>query len=313
MINVVYACNDAYVRQTIVSMVSVVKHNQEVKIYLIADNISEANKQMVRHQLERYGQVVHIVDIETVLPGELHLNEEDRHPRTIYAKLFLDHIVIEKRVLYLDSDVLVEGSLKPLFERNMKHELVAGVLMPYSQKVKAGINAPIRQPYICDGVVLFNMEFWRNEYKLKECVDYIDSYDGNPPMLSEGTLNHICENMIGVLEPRYNLMPSMLMYTLKQMRQLFKADYYYRDEVSMEAAKMNPVCIHFMNELYNRPWIEPCDHPMKAKYRDLEFEILDDNRYEEQKVSMHTQFTKWLFRILPFPFFCILYHMKNQL
>lgn len=311
MINVVYACNDAYVRQTIVSMISVLKHNQEVKFYLIQDGVSEAHQVEIRNRIMLYQTELHIVNIVEVLPKALYLSEKDRHPRTIYAKLFLNHIVMEDRVLYLDSDVLVEGSLKPLFARNMERELAAGVLMPYSVKLKKRVNAPLGQPYICDGVVLVNMELWREEHKADECMAYIDSNAGKPPMLSEGVLNHVCEGRMGVLEPKYNLMPSMIMYSLKQLQQLFSADYYYQDEEMMETARTKPVGIHFMNELYNRPWCEPCDHPYKKAYHMLETEIFGEREYKKQDLAFHTRMTKKLVRYLPFSVFRTLYQIKN--
>ena len=55
VVNVVYACNDGYVRQTIVSMVSVIEHNPMAELYLISDGISEENRRLVAKKLEKFG------------------------------------------------------------------------------------------------------------------------------------------------------------------------------------------------------------------------------------------------------------------
>lgn len=311
MITVVYACDDVYIRQTIISMVSVIKHNPNAKLYLVSAGLSRANQNLMTSTLERYGSSIHLIDIEEVLP-EIKLDESDRHPKTVYAKLFFENKIAENRVLYLDSDVVVEGSLEPLFRRDMQQEVVAGVLMPYSKKVKERTNAAAGQPYICDGVVLFNLELWRSTGKSAACFRYIEQYHGKPPMLSEGTLNHVCQRMIGILEPTYNLMPSMLMYRLNEMRQLFKADYYYQDEAMMEEARKKPVMIHFMNELYNRPWFEPCNHPFRDCYRKKEQQIFGKNEIIQKPLARHTKFTICLRQCLPFAFFAKLYHIKNK-
>ena len=252
MINVVYACNKAYIRQTVISMVSVLKHNPKVKFYLVLDNCSDEEETFVEYYLGKYSSSAEIFDMRKAFPF-IDFNKEDRHPETIYVKLFLDQIINDEKVLYLDSDVIVCDTLEPLFERDMSNEVAAGVLMPYSSKVKERTMTTPGEPYICDGVVIFNLKCWKSEKKSELCLQYILKNQGCPPMLSEGTLNRIAEGEIGILEPRYNLMPSMLVYNLEQIRSLFKADCYYDDMVQMSVAKENPAIVHFMNELYDRP------------------------------------------------------------
>lgn len=292
-------------------MVSVINHNPNVKLYLVSDGLSRANQNLIRSIIERYGSQVYFIDIEDVLP-EIRFDENDRHPKTVYAKLFFENKIVEKRVLYLDSDVIVEGSLEPLFQRDMQREVVAGVLMPYSKKLKERTDMPVGQTYICDGVVLFNLDLWRETGRSDVCAQYIERYKGKPSMLSEGTLNHVCQGMIGVLAPAYNLMPSMLMYRLNEIWQLFKADVYYQDEKVMEEAKKNPVIIHFMNELYNRPWFKPCRHPLRYRYQNIEYQIFGENRTTLKPMDLHTKLTVCLREYLPFEVFAKLYHIKNR-
>ena len=312
MITVVYACDDMYARQTLISMVSLIKYNPGAKVYLVSDGLSDENRKQIIGVMERYGCAVHFLEIDDLLAPGLKLDDRDRHPRTIYAKLFLHNLDGEKRILYLDSDVIVRGDLSALFSRDMKEELVAGVLMPYSRKVKENVNAPAGQPYICDGVVLFNLDLWKRSGKTEESLQYIESYQGNPPMLSEGTLNCICAGKIGVLEPKYNLMPSMLVYSLEEIRKLFRADYYYNDQAVMQEARKNPVIIHFMNELYNRPWCNPCEHPFRDSYLAIEKEIFGSNQITDSPLPRHTRITVLLRKYLPFALFAKLYHIKNK-
>lgn len=312
MISVVYACNDAYVRQTVVSMVSVIKYNPNAKIYLVADQISTENREMIAEALGRFDQSAEIIELDTVLP-DIEFDEADRHPKTVYAKLFLGKVIPEDKLLYLDSDVVVTDTLEPLFARTMNGKAAGGVLMPYSGKLKERTKCEAGKPYICDGVVLLNLEWWRNSGKEAECVAYIREHNGKPPMLSEGTLNHICQNEMEILEPKYNVMPSMLMYNLKQIRTLFRADCYYERQEEMDEAREKPVMIHFMNELYNRPWFEPCDHPMKKYYRKEVREIFGIEDYEYRLLDKHTRVTRFLLKIFPFRYFVILYHLKKGL
>lgn len=307
--DVIYACNDSYVYQTIISMVSLIKTNKEVCIYLISDKIAPNNLSMMEHILKRYNQPLNVIEAD-VLFQEVSLEQEGRHPRTIYAKLFMERVINSNRLLYLDSDTIVCGSLQELFLRNMDDEVVAGVLMPYSVKKKLSAGITCESPYICDGVVLFNMKRWKTLNKKEDCMNYIDKFKGSPPMQSEGTLNYVCQNQIGVLAPQFNVMPSMLMYTASQLKKIFHASVYYQ-EIELEKVKNDYRIIHFMNELYNRPWYEPCRHPLKMKYLEIEQELFGGNTIHKRSLSIHTAITAWLASHLPFSIFLKLYHIKN--
>jgi lipopolysaccharide biosynthesis glycosyltransferase len=312
LISVLYACNAAYLRQTIISAASVLMHNVNVHLYFALDGTTSKVQCEIENTLSRWSPKITFVKLEDLL-SNVELGKGDRHPRTIYAKLFMEQVVEEDRILYLDSDVIVNGSLDELFGRNMEKEYVAGVMMPYSSKLKKEIAAVSGEPYICDGVVLFNMELWKEEQLTESCRSYIESCCGVPPMMSEGTLNHVCAGKIGVLSPEYNLMPSMIMYSLQQITALFKADCYYKKTGEMRQARNAPIIIHFMNELYNRPWQKPCDHPYKEIYYKIEKMVFGDNTIINKPLSGHIRATRMLKKYLPFSFFAKLYHAKNGL
>ena len=208
--------------------------------------------------------------------------------------------------------LLAVPDTEPLFQREMKQEAAAGVLMHYGSKVKQRMQIEEKTPYICDGVVLLNLDLWRAKQISEKCIQHIKDRNGKPPMLSESTLNAVCKGNIGVLEPRYNLMPTMLMYNKKEIVRLYRSDHYYHDESLLCEAVQRPAIIHYMNELYNRPWFEPCDHPYRDVYRRLEAEVFGGNQIVDQPLSKHTRLTVWLRKHLPFWVFAALYHLKNR-
>lgn len=312
MKHIVYSCDNNYVEQTIISIISMIKHNNSlIKVWIISDNISVVNKKIIMDKVLDYQIDLEFLDIGAVL-GDIYLEEQTHHPKTIYAKLFLEQIINEDRLLYLDSDTVINDDLDDLWERDMEQELIAGVQMPYSDEIKKTINMDVLSPYLCDGVIMLNLDLWRKHSIGRRCKDFIIQHRGNPPMMSEGTLNFVCQNRIGVLHPKYNLMPSMLMYSSHQIKKLFCVNIYYDDAEILEA-QAYPVVIHFIKELYNRPWLEPCDHPFKHLYRNERIKVFGDIPYKVQKLGLNTRCTRILKRILPFNVFAELYHLKKSL
>lgn len=312
MKNVLYACNDVFAEQTIISIVSLLRHNAyPIKIWIVSDHISEQNKTLIEQQAALCRAELQFLDMEDVLSG-VSLSGESRHPKTIYAKLFADHLIPADRVLYLDSDTVIQGDISSLWERDMSEELIAGVQMPYAPEIKLQLQLKEKSPYICDGIVLLNLDLWKKHNIRSKCIRHIEKFSGFPPMLSEGTINYVCEGKIGILPPEFNLMPHMLFYRENQIAKLFKAASYYSAE-AICTAKKEPKIIHYVNELYNRPWNDPCDHPWKGAYRRIRDELFGPKAYIQRDISFHTKITKLLYRMLPFSIYTALYRWKNHI
>lgn len=311
MRDIVYACNDNYVRQTLVSIVSLMETNHyPIKVWIISDKIMQENKEYIRNKTCTFHMKLEFVELETVLGG-VFLSEGERHPKTIYAKLFLENIIESDKILYLDSDTVVNSDLEELWKRDMSEEFVAGVKMPYSSKKKSLLNLPSTVNYLCDGIIMINLQEWRKNEIGKKCKAYIQHYRGRPPMLSEGTLNYVCQQKIGILAPGYNVMPFMIMYSSKEIEKLFMVSNYYNDE-DIQLAKEYPIIIHFIKELFNRPWFEPCDHPYKNRFRCKYERLFGEKHYEHRPLGFHTKITRLLLGILPFRIFVFLYQIRER-
>lgn len=310
--NVVYACNDKYIRQTIVSIVSLLEHNPyQFNIWVVSDNITKSNKNLILEKIRDYQVNLTFLELEKILDGIVLINGQ-RHPRTIYAKLFLEDVLNVDKVLYLDSDTIINCDLSELWTRDMTVELISGVKMPYSNCKKESLRISSSKPYLCDGIVMINLELWRKYEIGNKCKTYIIEQFGNPPMMSEGVLNYVCQEKIGVLPPKFNLMPFMIIYSLKEIRKLFEINDYY-NEYELAEARNQPAIIHFIKELYNRPWFEPCDHPYKGFYRDKYELLFRESNYEQLHLENHTKFTRLTLRLLPFNIFAFLYHLKERI
>ena len=311
--NIMYSCNNGYVMQTIVSMVSLFENNQDtsIVIYLIEDQIDNKNIRYITKIVEKYKNKLIVLPIERLIPADL-IRANHRHPHTIYAKLFLQNIEEINRILYLDSDTIVCSSLEELYNIDLdEEEVVAGVSMPYSYRLKERMGI-IDYPYICDGIVMIDADKWKKNRYQERCVEYINRHAGNPPMLSEGTINYICKGHIKIVSPKFNLMPHMLFFKAQEIKKIFKTDSYYSAE-EIEFAKNTPVIIHFLEELYERPWNKCCWHPKKGEFKKY-YETVFTRKLKKGKPSLPVTvlITKIAYKLLPLHLFLWLYHRVNH-
>lgn len=312
-INVLYSCNQAYIIQTIVSIESLLYNNQEetVKIYVVQDQVEEKWLSVLRSRVEYYHQHLILRTVEDVM-GNRSIELNGRHPRTIFVKLFAEKLT-EDKLLYLDSDTVVTGSLKALFEEALKQEsdYVAGVIMPYSRNRKQRIGLALEDHYVCDGVLLMDGKQWKEKKLGQRCITYAEQHGWNLQGVSETIINDICKGHIERLAPKYNLMGHMVLLEQKQIMRLFQPSGYY-SEADIQEARKAPVIIHYLNELYNRPWHEAADHPYAHLYwKYLRMAGLEAEA-SGQKLGRKTYLTRLAFRILPFPVFAGLYHFIHS-
>lgn len=305
--HIAYACNNNYVEQTLISMISLFQNNtnNNIHIYFIEDNINDDNQKRIISLGEKYGQKIQIESIEHLM-GEFYLEGDVYHPRTIYAKLFLDKICQANRILYLDSDTVVRGTLEYLWNIDMQDSYIAGVKMPYSNKIKKELQMNQDESYLCDGVMLFNLEAWRKEKLREKCMNFIRENDSQPYMLSEGTVNYVSEGHIMVLPPEYNFMSSMILWKADQIKQLYQCDSYYTND-ELEGAKKKPIIIHYLNELYIRPWYSNSNHPYKKEYIKYRNMAGVKSQMLQGRMEWRTRVLQLLNRYLPFQVFKTIY------
>jgi lipopolysaccharide biosynthesis glycosyltransferase len=229
------------------------------------------------------------------------MNVDTNFNRSAYGRLFLAQVENVDLMLYFDSDTIVAGSVLDLLDADMTGKPLAGVqdtVNPYFVH-KVGMTDEDR--YInSGGVLIFNLKLWREQGLEKKFVDYILSFNGNPPLDDQGTLNHVCKGSIKILPPEYNLMNPMFMYSVKRIKRLFGMKTYYTQE-EIDEAKKHPKVIHYTAEFYNRPWFANCTHPMKQMYLDyLAKSPWSGNKPVFKELSKNCRIQNWVFEHCPF-------------
>lgn len=281
VLNVCYACDDNYIAQTGISIYSLLINNtgefEKICIYFIDMGLSDVNINCLEKMIERFDAELVIKKFDEIA-YDLYAKEGYRHINSIYAKWFVFRILnsVEK-ILYIDSDTIVNGSLKNLWEQDLGDNVVAGVKTFCDDHVKMQLGLSKDAQVINDGIVLLNVDKWKAGRYLEKCLEIMREYDGNPPVLSEGVINKVCHNKIKFIEPKYNATSLLFMYSVRNMNRINRKEFYSESDV-LEARK-NPIIVHYAGNIFIRPWYENSDHPYKAYYDTyLEQTIWKDSR-----------------------------------
>lgn len=298
--NIAYACDDNYIAHTGISILSLFDSNQsvdEIAIYLISVNISEENITHIHNIVVKYKRKLIIIPFKELCPN-LRLSNVGRHIETVYAKLFFGNIANVDKIIYLDSDIIINGSLKEMWDIDLNDNyfgLLKTVTKDYCEKL--GLN--ISDPFYNDGVAIVNSKKLRQDNVQENFLKFIDSFNGNPPVLSEGTINVVCRGKIMSIHPKFNFGSSFLMHSNKNLNIISSEVLYYPAGI-IDEARSNPIVIHYLAGWFKRPWEVECTHPFKDKY--LEFKkktIWNDEKLKDKKLPFKLFILKHIYYLLP--------------
>lgn len=263
--NIAYSCNDYYIPQTGISIISLCENNKsadEINIYFIAKDCSKENISILKGLTESYGRNFIEILFDDIA-FDLNISNIGRHIETIYAKVFFSRIEGLDKAIYLDSDIVVVGNLQPLWDMDLTDSYM-GVVQTFS-KVKHQLGLPENYKFFNDGMAIVNVDYCRKHNLIEKVNAVVAEYGGNPPTLSEGALNKVCQGHVKYISLRYNLMAGILYFGMMDAKRLAQdLDAYTAEDLS-DSCK-NPVCIHYLTAFYNRPWFSPCSHPYKNEY-----------------------------------------------
>lgn len=263
--NIAYSCNDYYIPQTGISMISLFENNRQVDdicIYFVSKNASQSNISILKQIAEKYGRIFTVVNFDDIA-YDLHLSATGRHIETIYTKVFFSRIDGLEKIIYLDSDTIIAGSLKELWNDDYEGYYM-GVVETNPTKYYKELGLPQGAPFFNDGMAIVNVEYCRRNNLIEKVLDVVNEFDGNPPTLSEGALNKVCYGKVKFISLRYNLMAGLLFMAKSDADYLCKTLHYDKEDV-VDSCN-NPVVIHYLSAFYNRPWFKKCNHPYKDEY-----------------------------------------------
>ena len=263
--NIIYASNDNYAQYLGISMLSLMENNrdmEEIVIYVLDQGISPENKNKLQKVIRQYDRKMVYIDIaefEKMIPFEF--DASGYNPITL-SRLFLcsylpDHI---NRILYLDCDTIVSGSITELETVSFDGNYVAAVpelLMPIEKK--ALIGHANDETYYNAGVLLVNMDLWRQDKIEREFVEYYRFMNGRLLYNDQDIINHCCKGRIKKLSHTYNLSTNLFYEGNYNKYRKFYYQYKemspWKEEPMICGQKIYMFCYHMLNVItFICPW-----------------------------------------------------------
>lgn len=148
---------------------------KKVELYLLHSRLQEKELEPLEKQCGRLGYKFFPVKIEDSWFSQAPVTKQ--YPREMYYRLLAPCFLPQKlhQILYLDPDILVINSLRPLWETDMKGRLFAAAAHTGKTNLANNINQVrlgTTNKYFNSGVLLINLDQGRKEILPEEIFRY---------------------------------------------------------------------------------------------------------------------------------------------
>lgn len=265
MINVVFASDENYVPYLSVAIISFLKNNEKsfdyINMFILDSDIKKDSKNKLQDLVKSFNVNLTFINSNNLInfEGIKSMDKNDVISFAAYSRLFLSSLIPKEinKILYLDCDSLILGSFEELWDKNIENYYCGAVLDQYNgttiTKKIIGLND--FDNYFNSGVLLINLEKWREENIESKFLDFLFTNKNNIFLHDQDVINSVLKDKILVLDPKFNLMSPFhdLNYnTVIKWEGLYNK---YYDEKCIESALNSPVFIHFTGGNVTRPWV----------------------------------------------------------
>ena len=241
-IAIVLIADQAYTEQLTVTMKSIMYHNKSVDFYIINQGIMPDWFRKMRRIVRNLGGELYNIPFDIGLISA-EWRTQNHISQIAYAKYFIPRLIDRERVLYLDTDVIVNGSLTSFFLTDLKGFPVAAV-----RDVDGSFNT---------GVMLIDNLQWKDLSVSDQCLELsedkksehweLEHFNGDQTIL-----NSVFQDNWLELDKRFNVQVG---YDLVAFYNHWTEHFNLEDE---------PLVIHYTTN--RKPWNSSVSYRFREKW-----------------------------------------------
>lgn len=195
---------------TLNSLLKNCSNPKKLSIYILCSDLNSNDKTNIKNLLNKFGLTeVFLIDFN---PKEYFGDFGSLHgDRTCYGRLLLQDYVKGDRVLYLDADLVIELDVLTLDGFDFEGKslgAIYGTSVEYSLEnyffYKIGLNKDLA--VFNSGVVLFNLNSWREKGIKNSCLNFARKYPNELVSHDQTILNSLFAGNFAFLPSEYNFL-----------------------------------------------------------------------------------------------------------
>lgn len=261
---IVCSTDDNFVQHCIMMLTSLVIHNRDVRIYILTEKLEEKNINLIEDEMQPYGVDLNFIQVDSNIIKSLPMPETDTLKHISYAtyyRLLMGKILPEneKKVIYLDCDIIINGSIQELWETNIDKYALGAVIQIGDNEDCQRLGISEEKGYFNAGVLLINLDYWRSHKTEERLLEYIARHREKIKFHDQDVLNAVLHNEFLQLPPKWNLSSLHFNpFVYKYIKKDKTIPYAKKKQLLTEIKdlKKNPVIVHYL--YVPKPWEKWC-------------------------------------------------------
>lgn len=259
--DILVTLDEGYLMQLRVMLISLyLNHPDELcRVYLLHSRIPDVRLWELGKGLRAFGCELHPVRVDSRLFEKAPVTKQ--YPQEMYYRLLAARLLPEdlERVLYLDPDVLIINSLKPLWELEMGDFLFAAASHTGKTEIANSVNRlrlGTDRNYYNSGVLLMELGSCRRAIVPEDVFRFVEDHAAELVLPDQDVLNAMYGSRILEIDDfRWN-------YDARNY-----TSYYMRSagDANLEWVMRNTSILHFCGR--EKPWKEHYRHRFGVLYR----------------------------------------------
>lgn len=262
---IVLAIDDAYAKYCASTIQSIIENSEPDSFYdliIFETNVSDRNKKLLKKGMpERFSlRFFDVCPVMYDLLEAVRLNVRSYWSIAVYFRLMIPILMGNyDRVLYLDSDICINGSFQELFTMDLGEKQIAAVLDTVSRtlqyypsrdrQMREDLELEHPENYFNSGMIVFNT-------RLIDIEKYLGSLSSamkidNLLFPDQDILNVIFQNKVFLCSCKFNAQMGAPKWDKSYLDKISSGDYR-KDYLE---ARENPIVVHYTGSM--KPWHAP--------------------------------------------------------
>ncbi len=316
MIPVFLASDEKFAKYMAVTIESIVSGTEEaIEFYVLDGGITKSSKKRITQMLENSLHKIEFLNIDMKyfknFPVKRHfsINAYFRYLIPVLKPEF-------KKVLYVDTDMIVNGNIKEIYDIEMQNYGISAV--PYLDEFynkgmyldyKKDFDIPQEHLYFNSGLLLINCDYWRKNKIVDLLFKKTDELKEKLQAPDQDILNILFINNYKKLDDKYNIVVDLT------------CDYI--DIFQYISQIKGCFVLHYTGGRKMRPWMNknvPFDHLFWSYaintpfYSDLNFELIENMIFQQNTLLSTNKLEQKdsVYKILLFGFIPLLKLIKKN-
>lgn len=264
-LHVLYISGNDFMPYTGISIESLFENNKsfnDIFLHFFDRGIDNENKEKLETLCTKYGRNIIFYDVNDSKFNKM-LNEKTLDKINMItsintlSKLLIPSLVPDiDKILYMDADSLVLGSLNELWNTNIEEydfaaaeDLAVSSIFP---KIKNIIGLSHKNVYMNAGVMFINLNRWKKENVEKNFINFLENNESK--YMDQDVFNATLDDIL-TIPLKYNISPAFFEFSYDYFS-YYKVKSHYSDKEINNAIE-NPIIYHFaMSNIVPRPWFK---------------------------------------------------------